>query len=81
MRHPGLRTLNQTVTPVGRSDDRGGQVRNGHLAGPPADGHHSRVSTIDREDVLAIMTSLIYLKADTILEYLGEDDEEEEDEA
>jgi hypothetical protein len=40
-------------------------------------------SPIDREDVVAIMTSLmrLHLKADTILEYLGEDDEEEEDEA
>jgi hypothetical protein len=38
---------------------------------------------IDREDVVAIMTSLLGLhgKADRILAYLGEDDEEEEDDS
>jgi len=38
---------------------------------------------IEREDVIAMMTFLMRLdlKADRILEYLGVDDEEEEDEA
>jgi hypothetical protein len=38
---------------------------------------------IEREDVIVIMSSLIRLnlKADRILEHLGVDDEEEEDEA
>lgn len=41
------------------------------------------MSGVDREDVMAIMTSLmrLHLKADIILEYLGADGEEEEDEA
>jgi hypothetical protein len=38
------------------------------------------VSELEREDVIAIMGSLMSLheKADRILAYLGEDDEEEE---
>jgi hypothetical protein len=41
------------------------------------------VSEIERDDLLAIMTSLMRLheKANRILRYLGEDDEAEEEDA
>ncbi len=40
----------------------------------------SRMSEIEREDIVTIMESLmrLHLKADLILAYLGGDDEEEE---
>ena len=81
---PRTTHFNESGTPLRTlsADHQGhGSIR--HLAGPALGGHHSLVSAIDREDILAIMTSLmrLHLKADTILEYLGEDDEEEEDEA
>jgi hypothetical protein len=76
------RTTHHNESETLSADNEGhGPIR--HLAWRKLGGHHSDVSAMDREDVLAIMTSLMrrHVEADTVLEYLGEDDEEEEDEA
>ena len=59
------------------------QVRNGHLAERGDDRHAGDVPEwTDREVLEAILTSCqyVHVKLDHILEFFGEDGEEEEDE-